>query len=206
VGTAIKAVATRWDHAAAPSYATVAAKKQALSPSRLHFHAATGEHGTEWGTVIHLLLQTALERPDADLRQLARLALTEEGLDADLADSALEMVNQVLRSDVLRRARSAEQYLVEVPFQKLVPAGGPGAVDGLPTIVRGVIDLAFHEQAGWVIVDYKTDRIGSSQVPVAVEHYRAQVDTYAHTWHEMLNQPVHERGLYFTHIDRYVRL
>ena len=68
VAAASEAVTKRWDHATAPSYATVAAKEQSLSPSRLHFHAATGEHGTEWGTVIHLLLQTALERPNADLR------------------------------------------------------------------------------------------------------------------------------------------
>ena len=132
--------------------------------------------------------------------------MTEEGLDVNEAENALEMVNKVLRSDVLRRARAADQHLVEVPFQTLRPADGPGTVGGLPTIVRGVIDLAFHEPAGWVIVDYKTDRIAASQVSFAAEHYRAQVETYANTWHEMLNQPVQERGLYFTHIDKYVRL
>ena len=36
------------------------------------FTPATGEHGTEWGTVIHLLLETAMVRPGADLHQLAR--------------------------------------------------------------------------------------------------------------------------------------
>ena len=79
------------------------------------------------------------------------------------------------------------------------------ALGGLPTIVRGVIDLAFFEPPGWVIVDYKTDRIAFGQVPAAVEHYRAQVETYADAWQEMLGQPVHERGLYFTHIDVYAQ-
>lgn len=206
VATAIDNVANRWGQSASPSYATAAAKELSLAPSRIHFHAATGEHGTEWGTVIHLLLETSLARPDADLHQLAQMALVEEGLDASDADNAVEMVKQVLRSDILRRARAAKRHLVEVPFQKLVPAGAPHAVSGLPTIVRGVIDLAFHETPGWVIVDYKTDRIATGQMPAAAEHYRAQVETYADAWQEMVGHPVHEHGLYFTHLDTYVRL
>jgi ATP-dependent helicase/nuclease subunit A len=69
-----------------------------------------------------------------------------------------------------------------------------------------VIDLALHEAAGWVIVDYKTDRIAAGQAAMAVAHYRPQVETYARCWREMLGQPVHECGLYFTHIDKYERL
>jgi ATP-dependent helicase/nuclease subunit A len=206
VSVAIDVVAKHWDQSATSSYATAAAKELSLAPSRIHFHAATGEHGTEWGTVIHLLLETALVRPGADLHQLAHTALAEEGLAVDEASTAVEMVQQVLRSNVLRRARAASRYLVEVPFQKLVPAGAPRAVGGLPTIVRGVIDLAFFEPPGWVIVDYKTDRIAATQVTAAAEHYRAQVETYADAWQEMLGQSVHERGLYFTHLDTYVRL
>jgi ATP-dependent helicase/nuclease subunit A len=206
VASAIGNVANRWDQSAMPSYATAAAKELSLAPSRVHFHATTGEHGTEWGTVIHLLLETAVIRPDADLHQLARLALVEEGLDASEADHAVEMVKKVIRSNILRRARSASQHLVEVPFQKLVPAGAARAASGLPTVVRGVIDLAFREATGWVIVDYKTDRIATGQLPAAIDRYRAQVGTYADAWGEMLGHPVHECGLYFTHVDSYVRL
>src|SRR5690606_15891294 len=125
--------------------------------SRIHFHAATGEHGTEWGTVIHLLLETALVQPGADLRQLARLALVEEGLDAGQADAAVEMVERVLSSGIMRRAKAARQYLVEVPFQKLVTATPTDSAGGLPMLMRGTIDLAFLEPSGWVIVDYKSD-------------------------------------------------
>ena len=80
------------------------------------------------------------------------------------------------------------------------------AGSGLPTIIRGVIDLAFLEPPGWVIVDYKTDRIAADQLPAAVEHYRPQVEIYANAWREMLNQPVSECGLYFTHVDTYSKL
>jgi ATP-dependent helicase/nuclease subunit A len=204
--TAIADMASRFDQSATPSYAMAAAKELSLAASRIHFHAATGEHGTEWGTVIHLLLETALVRPSTDLHKLARSALIEEGLDSGEVDNAVEMVERVLRSDILRRARAASRHLVEVPFQRLFPASATRVKGGLPTIIRGVIDLAFLELSGWVIVDYKTDRIAASQLAAAVEHYRAQVETYAESWAEMLGQPVHEHGLYFTHLDTYVRL
>lgn len=206
VSAALDAVAKRWEASKTPSYASAAAKELSLAPSRIHFHAATGEHGTEWGAVIHLLLETALARPAADLHELARLALVEEGLDPSEAGTAVGMVEKVLKSDVLRRAKAASRHLIEVPFQQLAAAGTLRSLGGLPTIVRGVIDLAFYEPPGWVIVDYKTDRIAVSQLPVAVEHYRPQVETYAHAWREMLGQPVSECGLYFTHVDTYAKL
>lgn len=206
VTDALADVTHRWDHSATTSYALAAAKELSLAPSRIHFHAVTGEHGTEWGTVIHLLLETALARPGADLHELARQTLVEEGLDASEADNAVGVVGQVLKSDILQRAKATNRYLVEVPFQQLLPAGSARAVDGLPTIVRGVIDLAFWEEPGWVIVDYKTDRIAPGQLPNAAEHYRSQVATYAEIWSEIVRQPIHEFGLYFTHVDRYVRL
>jgi ATP-dependent helicase/nuclease subunit A len=206
VTAAVDDIGRRWDESAKPSYATAAAKALSLAPSKLHFHATTGEHGTEWGTVIHLLLETALARPDVDLHQLARLTLVEEGLDISEAENAVQLVLRVLGSKILRRAKAASRHLVEIPFQKLIPASAPNAVGGLPTVLRGVIDLAFFEPAGWVIVDYKTDRIETGQLPATIDRYRAQVGTYADAWHEMLGQPVHERGLYFTHVDSYVKL
>ena len=66
--------------------------------------------------------------------------------------------------------------------------------------------LRFFEPPGWVIVDYKTDRIAFGHVPAAVEHYRAQVQTYADAWQGIVGQPLHERGLYFTHLNAYAKV
>jgi ATP-dependent helicase/nuclease subunit A len=116
------------------------------------------------------------------------------------------MVGKVLKSEILQRAKAARRRFLEVPFQKLILPTATSAVSGLPNVVRGVIDLSFEESAGWVIIDYKTDRVAASSITTAAEHYRPQVQTYAVAWHEMLGQPVHETGLYFTHVDTYVRL
>jgi ATP-dependent helicase/nuclease subunit A len=44
------------------------------------------------------------------------------------------------------------------------------------TLVEGVVDLAFEEDGGWVVVDYKTDR---EIATAGEEQYRRQVAVYA---------------------------
>jgi ATP-dependent helicase/nuclease subunit A len=74
----------------------------------------------------------------------------------------------------------------------------------LPTILRGVIDLVFLEPAGWVIVDYKSERVPASEISALVAFYRPQVEAYAAVWEKAVGQPVAQRGLYFTHSGEYV--
>jgi ATP-dependent exoDNAse (exonuclease V) beta subunit len=69
-----------------------------------------------------------------------------------------------------------------------------------------VIDLAFREPAGWVIVDYKTDARPLEALPALVAHYSGQVRTYSQAWEAIVGQKVHEIGLYFTHLGQYVTL
>ncbi len=75
-----------------------------------------------------------------------------------------------------------------------------------PVLVRGVIDLAFLEPSGWVIVDYKTDRHGKNHLRDLAEHYKEQVLTYAKMWEKITGQTVHETGLYFTYPGTYVEI
>ncbi|MDH7513826.1 MAG: 3'-5' exonuclease, partial [Clostridiales bacterium] len=115
--------------------------------------------------------------------------------------------------------------------------------DGIPVIVSGAIDLVFWEEgrqgkggkgadggdgsgeAGWVIADYKTDRIPISEATLRaagpefnVERVRAlspefasiidfhapQIRLYARFWSQITGEPVKEAGLYFTSIGRWV--
>lgn len=197
---AARACQQRWQRALGATYDTVAAKTLAL-PSGLKPHGV-GEHGTEWGSVIHALLEAAMARPHADLKRLALAALQDQELDAGLADTALEAVAAVTQSAIWPRALASQHCLVEVPFSTLLPS----SADPGPTIVRGVIDLAFLEPPGWVIVDYKTEHISATQIPALANYYRHQLTTYAETWQRIVGQNVHETGLFFTHLGQYVRL
>jgi ATP-dependent exoDNAse (exonuclease V) beta subunit len=199
---ALAAIAQRWQHTGTPTYRVAAAKHLALSGARPL--AAAGEHGAEWGSVLHCLLEAAMREPDGTLERLARGRLESEGLDPSLAARAIDTVRRVMQADIWRRARSSTRCLVEVPFHMLQTT--EAAPDTPPTLVRGVIDLVFHEPSGWVIVDYKSDAQPTGTLPALVAHYRPQLEAYAAAWRAMTGEPVAELGLYFTHLEHYVCL
>jgi len=167
----------RWRAGAAPMFAL---------PGEVS--AVDGEFGVEWGTVIHTLLQAAVEDGGADLLPLARAVLAEQGMDLELDRLAVETVQSVNGCRIWQRARRSRRRLTEVPFQVL-EQGEPH-----PTVVRGVIDLVFEEAQGWVLVDYKTDRIGDDLQAFALRH-APQVRLYAEAWRRCTEQPVKELGL-----------
>ena len=90
----------------------------------------------------------------------------------------------------------------------LFGGAAPGATDGappppedddpMPSVLEGVVDLAFREKGGWVIADYKTDVGTDPDFPLRLEAYRRQVDLYAEAWKRLTGEPVKERVLFFT--------
>jgi ATP-dependent helicase/nuclease subunit A len=160
---------------------------------------AEGEHGVEWGTVIHDLLETAMKNPAADLVRLSGAMLPEHGLDAERAGAAADLVRRVMRSGLWQRAlRSPERY-TEIPFQIARSSEG-----SLSFLIRGAIDLVFREEDGWVLVDYKTDRVRAGNPADLATHYAPQVRLYAEAWEEATGQKPKETALYFVREDLYV--
>jgi len=172
-------------------------------PSRLADHARpeatapAGEHGTEWGTVIHRLLDAAGEEQGKEPETLLKLAealLVEEGLSGDHAEKAVATVKAVMASTIWEKARQAKQALREVPYTRLKKQKPRG-----PVLESGVMDLVFEEDDGWIIVDYKT----GSKAP---DRYRPQLEAYKEAWEAMGCGEVKEVGIYFVDHEEYVKL
>ncbi len=189
----------RWSAVTAPSHAFGGIKSQAITTTEKPRSAEA--QGAEWGSVIHTLLEAAMGSPQEDLQRLAVSALEQEGLSASLLEAVMLTVNAVRKSTVWQRAGAARRCLVEVPIGSHL-AADPGN-GRLPTSLRGVIDLAFLEPDGWVIVDYKSERVDQQELPALVEHYRPQLEAYARVWQEATGQAVAELGIYFTHSGDY---
>ena len=163
--------------------------------------------GRDWGSAVHQALEAAGRGASGEaLARVCRAALLENGRPSDGGepeelDEMVALVESVVRSPLLARARRAERLLSEVPFGLPRPLAGQ---DGpLPGIVEGVIDLAFREEDGWVIADYKTDDLtDAAELDRRLAVYRAQVNLYAECWQELTGEPVKERVLYLTAQDR----
>jgi ATP-dependent helicase/nuclease subunit A len=199
-------LAGRLDLAMRPGYAVRAAKDLALAGmhgggAALSFKAdkagaLTGKapqtgQASEFGEAVHHLLHSAMRDPDFALEEEAARQLADLGFQPAEAEYATSMVRRALQSKIWKRAGASLLRLAEVPFQTALER------EPLPSVVRGVIDLAFREDDGWVLVDYKTDRIEGKAIETAAETYARQMQIYAEAWERCSGQAVKEKLLYF---------
>ena len=104
-----------------------------------------------------------------------------------LIDDAIKVVGRVRTSRFWERVQLAEERLVEVPLAALEES------DDVPTVARGIIDLALKCSDGWHIIDYKSDVARMDQL---VAMYGPQVRAYATIWGRIAGEPVAFAGLY----------
>ena len=224
INASTAAIAGRWADLERKTYTTEPMKKLALGNSEppgaqdgfLPFAVADapddepaadtdpGEHGVEWGEDIHILLETAMREPGVNLVHLARSLTREREADEERVRALLDCVRAVQQSAIWKRARASKRVFVEIPI--MTTAAASDTERDPVTVRRGVIDLAFWENGGWVIVDYKTDRTELRLIPELVNRYGPQVKSYADTWQSITGEAVHEVGLYFTRSNRYERV
>ena len=171
------------------------------------------------------------------LVRLARDVLVASGRGPADAEGLAAHVAGIVRSPFWERAMRAGRRLYEVPFsvvigpgdddyEALTAASGPVPsaggrpvvpVAGAPLTLAGAVDLLFEEPDGWVVADYKTDRLpravegageGDREAALAAlaGHYRPQVRLYTRFWARITGQRIKESGLYFTALDRWVRV
>ncbi len=116
------------------------------------------------------------------------------------------VVTALRRSGLWRRVAGAEKVFREAPFTLRV-SGEEGEAGGGLTLRRGVIDVAFRESGGWVIVDYKSDaRIDRENPARSAAKYAGQLAAYAEAWETLTRERVTETGIYFLRHDLYVPL
>jgi ATP-dependent helicase/nuclease subunit A len=70
---------------------------------------------------------------------------------------------------------------------------------GAVVIIQGVVDCLVDEGDGWLLLDYKTDRIAPDQLEEAVKRYRGQLNIYARAVESILGRKVKEKYIYLFH-------
>jgi ATP-dependent helicase/nuclease subunit A len=102
------------------------------------------------------------------------VAATLPALDPAGVAEAVSLVELLLAHPVVARARVSRRRFVELPV-----LFRDDALEGSP-LVEGKIDLLFEENDGWVIVDWKTDRVPTAAARAEREAlYTPQLASYA---------------------------
>ncbi|MBO5365926.1 MAG: PD-(D/E)XK nuclease family protein [Peptococcaceae bacterium] len=65
-------------------------------------------------------------------------------------------------------------------------------------LVQGIIDCLWKEDDGWVLVDYKSDRIELHQTDIIYKRYTSQIRLYRYAVEQILQEPVKEAYFYLT--------
>lgn len=144
-----------------------------------------GTDGRAFGSAMHRLLEEdalqELHDPQARAEQLA----LHEGLPVDTADEMLHILERVRAHALWKRMRNADRRFVELPFAH------PVTEEDLPGVMTGVMDLVFRDADGWVIVDYKTDAIGTEDERAQL--YAPQITAYCRAWEKITGEPARGR-------------
>lgn len=210
--------------AGAPTYAVLSVTRQTKAVGERPEWSAEGK-GMAFGSVVHRAIEL-LGKGDvleAELADAIAMLAAEEGLASEHIGEAERLVRSLLASELWQRSLRARRRLFEVPLMlrkradEVSVLGGTGDMEAeaaatLETgtigsvehaYVRGVIDFAFEEEDGWVIVDFKTDSVTEEKLQSFVDFYRPQVQAYANEWERSFGYRVKESGLYFVQLGRW---
>lgn len=162
----------------------------------------------ECGTAHHLFLQFAtyerLSDREGVVREIERLRglkiLSEE--QADAVDT--EKILGFFQSRLYREGFAAGAVRREFKFSVLVPAASyykiAESVPDEEVLLQGVIDCLIETPEGFVVVDFKTDRVTKANVRARAEGYRGQLDAYRCAVEAVFERPVVRQVLFFLEI------
>jgi len=102
-----------------------------------------------------------------------------------------------IETDLFARICKSPRIYRELPFTLAMDTGELlGVVSEERVLLQGVIDLCFREGDGFVLLDYKTDRVEGDPAPWAQRH-RRQVELYARALETLSGLPVKEKYIVF---------
>lgn len=149
--------------------------------------------GAERGTLMHRVLSLI---PLDDLRGRTSLYGPVKDAIHAMADREIFTYQEVMQiyikgvadyfaSDLGQRMLRSQNVRREWAFNLVIEG---------ETLLQGVIDCAFREDDGWVLVDYKTDRIADEAA--FLQRYEGQICWYARALETITGIPVKEKYLF----------
>ncbi len=162
----------------------------------------------ERGTAHHLFLQFAkyegLDTMEGVERELSRLRtlkiLSEEQAEAVEPEKILGF----FRSPLYQEGFASGKIRREFKFSVIVPAAqfyeAAKSVPEETVLLQGVIDCLIETPEGFIVVDFKTDRVTKGSVQARAEGYREQLEAYRIAVETVFEKPVIRQVLFFLSI------
>ena len=187
-----------------PDYVERAMKRYQAGSRPAFMETGKKADGAARGTVIHRFLSLidldAVRKDGADAEMLAgmRDRMVEKQIFTPEEGGWIrpEAAAKFFASDIGKRMLASPEVHREWDFNLYLDDRG--------MILQGMIDCAFREGDGWVLLDYKTDSIRDEHA--FQEEYRPQLEWYATALQELTGRPVYESWLYALSVDKAFRV
>lgn len=141
--------------------------------------------GKRFGTLVHAVLATLPMQASSDeVHELAALHARLFAAPDDERDAAAGIAIKLLKHPRFESARAAEAAGRRVWREAPVSLRIDGK-DGETQLVDGQVDLAYETDAGWVVVDFKTD----IEIASAADAYKQQVALYVEAVRRATGKP-----------------
>lgn len=166
--------------------------------------------GAQRGTALHKALQYITPAADQTTATLRREidAFVRQGLlsreEAKLV--YVPVLAAFCQSDIGRRMAESPELHREYPFTVLLAGGDPlpETETGEQILIQGVIDCLFREDDAWILVDYKSDRLETTDA--FRRRYAVQLALYKRAVEQITHRPVEETYIYSLHLQQEIRL
>jgi ATP-dependent helicase/nuclease subunit A len=155
-----------------------------IAHERVALRAFQRPGGTRFGSLVHAVLaEVPLDAGPDRVADHARVQARLLAATPEETEAAIAAVLAALAHAVFVDARAAHEVRREVPLQVRLPDG---------VLAEGVVDLAYRDASGWVVVDFKTD----ADPALRREEYERQVALYIFALRRATAGPV--RGVLLT--------
>jgi ATP-dependent helicase/nuclease subunit A len=165
----------------------------------------------EIGTAMHTIMQHIdfqIEQNVDTIEQLITKLQTRQLLTREEAYAVdINQVTRFFKSDMAKRVKQSAQVLRELPFTYAHDGD-----DGDYQIIQGIADCLFEEEDGWILLDYKTDRVqGRFDSAGEIERemqdrYGVQLNLYKRAIQSIINVEIKELALYLFDGESTVRI
>lgn len=150
--------------------------------------------GRDFGAFVHRLLELAtFDRPES-VREISRQLAPSFPLSGDMVVRAEAQAEAALSLPIMREAARAKAIYRETPVSYVQEN----------RLIEGVCDLAFEDESGWVVVDYKTEAIAEAELQAQAAHHAGQLRRYARGLALASQSNVSRRFVVFTSLGRQV--
>ena len=153
------------------------------------------------GTVMHRFMQLASyenaeQNVDAELERLVKLnAFTAK----EASSINTELIAKFFKTDIYARMKQSKNVMREKRFivkmsDIILPDDLQEAYANTDGMLQGIADCIFEESDGYIIVDYKTDRV--KDVARLIEMYSMQLGFYKAAFDILLDKPIKSAYIY----------